>query len=716
MFHRKTMHLAFTTACTMAATLPVHAQIDEIIVTAEHRESTLQDTSISMTVMDDQTLKELGATNFLQIGDFSPNVMMYEAPGKVGGVIAIRGFKNGETISTFEPKVALYLDGVLIAKNAGSAFDILDLERVEILRGPQGTLYGRNTAGGAVNLITKKPHDEFEGNLSVTVGRFSQRDVKGNINIPLTENLAFKATLASLNRDGYWRNNALSRDEADRDRVAGQLQLQWRPKDDLTVLYAYDRTEVDENTWPVQLLDYNPDVVPQLAPHVGSGSSSRRNLDWAGHQKATVDGHSLTVNWGLNEDLTLVSISSFRTMDVDGSSDSDASPEFIFANRSGDEAETFTQEFRLVGSALDNRLEYVAGAFYMDEDITDVYNLNILPNLGLLESGTSGSARNEIWAVFGEGTYNLTDKLDLTLGVRYTDESREMSRVDIQNIPALNVSDRNALPDASGNFSDVSGTVSASYDWTDNLMTYLKFSKGYVSGGFNIRSPSPTTFQDGYDEETVYTYELGWKSTWWDNKLQLNGAVFYNEYKDLQVNVLDAATAGNNIENAGEAVSQGVEIELLTRPTERLDLGAGYGHLDTEYKTYIDPVSGRDLSTNDFGHAPRHSVNAWARYTIPDFQQVGDLSFRLDWSYRSKHALIPQPGNRVPSYDFLNARISFDNIQGPYGTQLRFSLWGQNLTDEVWYTSGYNLLSSIGFRAAATSPPRTFGIDFEIEF
>lgn len=716
MLHKRAPNLVLTMACTMVGTTSAQAQIDEIIVTAEHRESTLQDTSISMTVMDDRTLQELGATTFVQIGDFSPNVMMYEAPGKVGGVIAIRGFKNGETISTFEPKVALYLDGVLIAKNAGSAFDILDLERVEILRGPQGTLYGRNTAGGAVNLITKKPHDEFEGSFAVTVGNFSQRDVKGNINIPLTDTLALKATLASLNRDGYWRNDSLGRDEADRDRVAGQLQLQWQPTDDLNVLYAYDRTEVDENTWPVQLLDYNPTTLPELAPHVGSGSSSRRNLDWAGYQKATVDGHSLNINWDMNEDMTLVSISSLRRMEVDGSNDSDASPEFVFANRSGDEAETFTQELRLVGNGLGDRLKYVLGAFYMHEDIGEVYNINVLPNFGLLESGTSGSAKNKIWAVFGEGTYNFTEKFDLTFGLRYTDENREMSRVDIQNIPALGMYNRSPLPDASGNFSDVSGTVSASYDWTDDLMTYVKVSKGYVSGGFNIRSPSPATFQQGYDEETVYTYELGWKSTWLNSTLQVNGALFYNEYKDLQVNLLDAATAANNIGNAGEAVSQGLEIELLARPTERLDLGAGYGHLDTEYKTYIDPASGADLSTNDFGHAPRHTVNAWARYTVPDFQQLGDLSVRLDWSYRDKHALIPQPGNRVPSYDFLNARISLDNIQGPYGTWLRVSLWGQNLTDEVWYTSGYNLLSSIGFRAAATSPPRTFGVDFEIGF
>ncbi|NIV31299.1 MAG: TonB-dependent receptor, partial [Anaerolineae bacterium] len=161
---------------------------------------------------------------------------------------------------------------------------------------------------------------------------------------------------------------------------------------------------------------------------------------------------------------------------------------------------------------------------------------------------------------------DLTSKLALTLGLRYTKEDRQMSRTDFIRIPAVGVVIPNELPQASGTFEDVSGTASLTYDWNEDLMTYLKFSKGYVSGGFNPRSPSPDTFEDGYEEEVVYTYELGWKSTWFDRALQLNGAIFYNDYQDLQVNLLDDATARNNIGNAGEAVIQGYEIEMQARP------------------------------------------------------------------------------------------------------------------------------------------------------
>jgi len=692
-------------------------QLEEIVVTAERREASLQETDISMTVLGSDTLKEIGAVNYQQIGDMAPNVMMHESPGKVGGAIAIRGFKNAETISTFEPKVALYLDGVLIAKNAGSAFDVLDLERIEILRGPQGTLYGRNTAGGAVNLITRKPnYEEVEGSIALTAGSFGQQDLKGVINMPLADNLAVKLNLASLNRDGYFDNNFLGVEEADRDRMVGQFQAQWSPSEKLTLLYAYDRTEVDEKPWPMTLLEYNPTNHPELAAFVDDGSSSVRDLDTDTYQEADVDGHSLTINWDLAENATLVSITALRNMELSGQTDSDASPIFVFANASHDETETFTEEVRIVGNSSDNKWEYVAGAFYMNEDINNVRNINILPTAGYLESGLMAGASNEVWALFGETTLALTEKLDVTFGLRYTDEHREMSRTDYLSIPAIASYSETSFPDASGDFSDVSGTLSLAYQWSDDIMTYFKLSKGYVSGGFNPRSPSGDTFTEGYDEETVYTYELGWKTTLADGRVQLNGAIFYNDYEDLQVNLLDAATARNNIGNAGKASIQGLELELVARPFENLDIGAGYGYLDPEYKTYIDPISGADLSTNDWAHAPKNSINAWLRWTMADFDTAGNLSLRLDYSSRSDYSLLTQPGNDVDGYDFINARLTWGGIQAPGDGMFRVSLWGKNLTDEVWFTSGYNLVSSLGFRAAAASEPRTYGVDLEYEF
>lgn len=709
----------------LAGSSIAQAEIGEIIVTAERREASLQETAISMTVMDQTVLKEMGTNLLVQMGDFVPNVKMHEMPGKAGAAVSMRGFYNAETYATFDPKVAVYVDGVLIGKSTGSAFDILDLERVEILRGPQGTLYGRNTTGGAINLITRKPTDVLEGSLSVTLGGYSQRDLKGTINIPLVgangvlsnstdSSLNLKATLASLQRDGYWDNDFLGRDVATKDREVAHVQLQWEPSEAVSLLYAFDRTFIDEVPYPAQLVDFNSTTHPQLAPYVNDGSSSKRLADVYSFLDGEIEGHSLTLDWAINEDVSLVSITGLRMMEVDALSDSDGSPVFVLNNSAGDKMHTLSQELRLVGSAMDSRLEYVAGGFYMDEDIKDSYSANILPNFGYLESLTVADARNKVWAAFGQATYSLTERLDLTAGVRYTKENREMSRVDIRKIPAFGPPTVTPIGDAGKYFDDVSAMINLSWQWTDDLMTYAKVSKGYASGGFNPRSPTPALFGVGFEEETVYSYEVGWKSIWLDGRLLINGAVFYNDYKDLQVPVL-TADARNNIGNADEANISGLEIEMRAMLTENLEVGGGYGYLDPEYETYIDPF-GNDVKNNAWAHASQDSLNLYGRYVVPNFLAVGDLSFRVDWSYRSKYSLLTARNNEVSGYDFVNARIGLDEIKGPGGTMLSVAIWGKNISDELWYTSGYNLVPSLGFNGRVTAPPRSFGMDFQVAF
>lgn len=706
------------------------AGLEEVIVTAQRRETRLQETDISLTVMDAVALDERGIADFTQIGDFAPNVRTLDIPTSAGGSISIRGFRNGETIATFEPKVGLYIDGVLIAKNSGSAFDILDLERVEILRGPQGTLYGRNTAGGAVNFITKKPADEWSGRIGATVGNYNQRDFKGTLNVPLvgpegvfgnpgTSRLNLKATVGILNRDGYQDNlfpAGGNREVWDKDREIAQVQLQWKPNDNVSLLYAFDHSDIDEINPAPAMTDFNPVTRPQLAPFVTDGGGDR-NIDYTQFRKVKVQGHSLTLDWRLNDDLSLVSISALRTSEDESAQDADGTPVFVINTDAGNELETFTQEVRLVGQALSERLNYVMGAFYMDEDIKRADTTNVLPNFGLLLSGLEASGKNEVWAVFGEGTYALTERLDVTLGLRYTAEDRQMSRADTTIIPASNTRNIIQLPDAQRDFSDVSGTLSLAYDWTDDIMTYFKVSKGYVSGGFNPRAPSPTTFQRGYDEETVYTYEIGWKTTWLDGRLLVNGAVFYNDYKDLQVNLLDPETLRNNLVNAADAEISGLEIEVQAKPTDNLYLGAGYGYLDTKFKKYVDPVTGADLSkVTAWAHAPEHSFNAFGRYVVPHFLSVGDLVLRIDYAWVDDYFLLSSAGNFVDGYDLLNARIALEGISGPGDSRFSVALWGRNLTDEVYYTTGYNLVSSIGIAGRFTGPPRTYGLDLNFQF
>lgn len=325
-------------------------------------------------------------------------------------------------------------------------------------------------------------------------------------------------------------------------------------------------------------------------------------------------------------------------------------------------------------------------------------------------------ARNEIWALFGEGTYALTERLDLTLGLRYTEEDREMSRFDTTVVPAFGTNTTTPFPDLNKTFENVSGTISLAYQWTDDIMTYAKVSRGYASGGFNPRAPDLNSYLAGFDEETVWNYEIGWKTTWLDDRLLVNGAVFYADYRDLQVTVLTPAGRGT-ISNASDADIQGFEIEVQARPIENLEIGAGYGYLDPEYKNYILPTTGQDVSKlYQWAQAPDNTFSAYGRYTVPGFMSVGDLVFRLDYSQTDDRSLLAAPDNWTDCYDLVNARVALNNIRGPGDTNINISLWGKNLTDQVYYTSGYNLISSLGFRSVAVGDPRTYGVDFVLEW
>ncbi len=697
------------------------AQLEEVIVTAERREASLQDTDIAMSVFSSRSIEEQGIQTYLDLSALAPNVLIHEMPGKAGGAIAIRGFKNAETFATFEPKVALYLDGVLLAKGAGSVFDVLDLERVEILRGPQGTLYGRNTVGGAVNFITRKPSTEgFSGKLSATLGDYDQQDFKGTVNVPLGDTLAFKASLGSLKRDGFWKNRLENNKTlGDKDREVAHLQLMWEPSDSLNFLYSYDKTDIDEGFYPAATVNYGP-LAPQLAPWVQDGTEDRFFDALGTFTEADIEGHGFTVNWKISDSLTLVSITGLREFQVDSFQDSDATPLLQGHTFSGDDYENLTQELRLVGEAFDSELEYVVGAFYMDEDIKDTYQ-NLESVAYGLSINSGAKAKNEVWAVFGEGTYSLTEKLDLTLGLRYTEEDRSMTNMQILEVLGGGAVVSEAInQDAQQDYDDLSGTISVSYNWTHDLMTYFKVSKGYASGGFNARQANPMLFYPGYDEETVYTYELGWKTTWLDNRLLFNGALFYNDYSDLQVNQL-TETGSNNIDNAGDADITGLEVEVTAVITDSFEVGGGYGYLDPEYKTYINS-QGQDLSNNHWAHAPENTFNFYARYKVEDVFG-GDLVMRVDYSWIDDYFLLTAngpdlvDGNVAPSYETINARIALNEVPGPGGTRMTIAAWGKNLGDELWYNSGFDVSDGpLGFVGKTPSAPRTYGVDIILDF
>ena len=730
--------LALAVALATPALAQESGMLEEIVVTAEHREVSLQDTQISMSAFSSDDIQELGISNGLDLFGNVPNLNVQPYQGGRNGLsFSIRGIVNAESLITFEPGVSVYVDNVLIAKNVGAQLDVAELERIEVLRGPQGTLYGRNTSGGAINYITRKPVNNFEGKVVATVGDYGRWDLRGMVNVPLLDadsgagELNMRLSAATINRDGIQDNDLNAPGVTDEfgtmDRNVGLVHLEWKPTESLSLMYSYDVTRIDEVAvlpWTTYIPE-GSSVGPLLAPFIEPDESEYPESGFFDHplniSDTEVDGHALNVNWDLSENLTFISITGYREMENTGSADADGTPVPLVSTFDQQSFESFSQELRLVGSAWDSRVEFSAGLFYF-EDEGDVYNTtNFFGN----PSGGDSIAkyRNESRAVYGQATYYLTENLDLTAGLRYTDEDREMNKASLAARTGINPIDYDdyvkqpgvedsIFPDADQSSDNTSWLVSLGYDWTDDIMTYAKVSTGFQAGGLNVRAPTRQNFVEGYDDETLTSYEVGIKSEW-GGRVMVNGALFFSDYEDKQVNVFDPENLGNVRQN-GDAEIWGGELEVLAQLSEHWQLGAGYGYLDTEF-TKFDDRQGNDVRDRiGFTYAPENTANGHLAYERP--MNIGVFRARVDWTYRDDMQFLaptPEP-NSSEAFSLWNARVSLTDIKGPGDTTMRVSLWGKNLADEGYWTSGVWINPLFAFNL--WGEPRTYGADFEILF
>lgn len=709
------------------ANLP-RKSIEEVVVTAEHRKESLQQAQASITAFSSKTIKALNITSASEVAYYTPNVTI--APllgGRAGFSVGIRGVRNGESLMSFDPAVGIYRDGVLISKNSGSLVDMVDIERIEVLRGPQGTLYGRNTVGGAINIVTTRPRPEFEAELEATFGNFNQRDYRMIVNGPLFDSDSTVGTLNSrfsgalLAHDGYIENGngAVSQDQADsNNRSTFTAQFDWRPGEWLNVLYSYDQTEHDEAALHVFATAVNPSAVaasgtpygaiiaPQLAPYLVEQDSRPSKGYWDTKYIAELDiaGHAINADLAMTDRVDLNSITAYRTTDNRGQGDTDGSPLPIFFTQDFAELEVFSQELRLLGESENADLKYVLGLFYLRE------NGEQSSRIGVLANSSIGVAdwKVEASAAYMQATYSFNERWDITTGVRYTREKREMERY-FNGI---------RFPRGEKKFGNTSPMVAVRTHWNEDVMTYAKISRGYTSGGFNSRDQSQIDFVEGFDEETLTAYEIGWKSRYLDRRVRLNGAVFYSDYDDKQVNNLsvNSTTPTNVLRNAALVEIYGMELELTAYLTESIEVGLDYGYLEPSYKRYRD-TDGSDLSHYNFPYSPQHSIHTYLTWYIHEIP-VGQMAARIDWSYLDEFSFLapsPEP-NSGGDYGLWNARISWSDIPGPGSASLDLSLWGKNITDESYWNFGVNLYDSLGYTVNSYGPPRTFGLDVTFRF
>jgi iron complex outermembrane recepter protein len=740
---------------------------------------------VAVTALTGEALETRGAASVDAVSQFVPNVQFDGAAALSGGAynatVFIRGIGQNDFAIFSDPGAAMYLDGVYLGRSIGGIMDAVDLQRVEVLRGPQGTLFGRNTIGGAVNIVSRQPSDEFEGEVSLTGGRFNRFDGKAVVNIPLSDTFATRFTVASINRDGYQKRLTDGEDPGDRDARIGRVQALWNSSENLDFTLSLDATRVRQNSAPLTLMDvapvgvpfmnlYNGLVAPGLgiaAPNgVSSVNASWRTADidqtWAGGPSVNdldARGASLTVDWDLGA-VAVKSITAYRELEALFARDGDNTPFTFRETINDDDQHQFSQELQLAGTSFDDRLTWLVGAYYFDESAQEEGKANLaLGTFAALEAltlppGTTwcglpgpnpraiaacpppplrfgGAANpnnigvdvgvdlftrvaNESFALFGQGTFDITDRLSVTAGLRWTKDDKEVQLVHLREASGRYVVGAPGTQDTFvEEWSEVTPKLGLELQLTDDALLYVSYAKGYKSGGFNARPLSGIAeVQTPYDPEIVDSYEVGAKTGWWEGRVTANLAAFFNDYTDMQLTI--NATPQNFVRNAGEAEIKGAELEIVARLARGFDVNVAAGYLDAEY-TELDAqlatLNPPLTADKKLVKAPDWTLSAGMQYRFD--VGAGEIVLRGDWSYKSKvfHDVFNDARLAQEAFDLFNAYAAFITSNRHW----EIAVFGTNLSDERYRLSGN---SSVGFGLAEStfSPPREWGATLRYRF
>ncbi len=715
--------------------------LEEVIVTAQKREENLQDIPISLVAFDPDQLSALGITNIGDITNKVPNLRTTAFPYSPTTIrLFMRGVGSNETQITQDPSVGVYLNGVYIARSAGLSMDLADLERMEILRGPQGTLYGRNATGGAINLVTGIPSGEFAVRQDVSLGGRDYWRSRTQLDLPALGNVKSKFAYLQSAIDGTVRNIGVGRDFGESEKKGLLFLLRWEPSENVTVDYSYDWSDLDFTSNYYQATDgvgpTSGDGFGSLAPILSFlggpagvevplerrrvGSALLKDPFKGGESE--IDGHALTVTWDLDE-LTFKSITGYREVQENVYQDYSANPTFTFFQNDPVDLDQrqVSQELQALGELLNKRLSYVAGLYYFREsgsefeiDRADVLFTNppIFSDRIIITQRTT-SAKNSAVALYGQAAYDISNDLTVTLGARYTRDRREAEKRDI--FFPVDASDKQS-------FSQFNPSLIAEYRIDSQRKVYAKVVTGYKSGGYNLRAGSVSDFERGFEEEQLISYEAGLKSDWLSNRLQVNAAVFYSDYDDIQVDIpLLFNPSQTNTFNAGQADISGAELDIKALPTERLMIGLSYGYLDAKFKEVVDPQTGTDITDiYVLPNAPKYSYRFDVEYRFPDID-LGTLTAYLNYSWQDDvftqgNARIAY-GAFIESYGLLNGRLVLDDIRLGQRARLQLALWGRNLEDKDWVTDSIGSFRGfVADRLAAYGEPRTLGVDLTLHF
>jgi iron complex outermembrane receptor protein len=720
--------------------------LEEITVTATRRSESVQSVPISITALGADVLEEAGIRETRDLVGITPNLSQQGSFGHTSPSFFIRGIGSTQFNPNANTKVGFYLDDVYMASLSVQGAQIFDVARVEVARGPQGTLFGQNTTAGLVRMITERPQvgAGLDVDASLTFGNYGASDQEFAIGFGTGEASAARISVLQQTRDGYQRNRFLGQDDGDIDALGWRAQWLWQASDDVDVLVRVHGSNDEGQLAPykqVGLVDpESGDPCPR--PGLGTGctdffgyadSNDFHEGQWDVQDQYTrVDslGANLTVDWRLPA-FTLTSVTAYEKNESKVHEDPDASPNYVMTGNYHGRPKQTSQEIRLTSPV--STLSWIAGVYYFHEANDTSVGFPI-PGFGpgalsggltpVVEGlGQVSSMDTDSYALFGSIDYALTDALKLTFGLRYTHETKDVDYgawlADVTDVTSMTFFTDRQITDRAmvqtidfseqKSWDNVSGRLSLAYSFSDDVLGYASIARGFNSGNYNGGALFDQSEATLVDPETLVSYEVGVKSQL-GGRLRLNVAAFYYDFTDQQVFVLASGSGGvpvQQLSNAAASTLYGAELEMAWQPLQGLVLQVGAGYTHSEFDEFRTPL-GEDLSGRRLPSAPETNVNAMVTYTVPT--AVGEFAFAADAKYQSKQyfSVNNDPILSQDAYTLANARLSWTSSS----RHVTATAWVRNLADEDYLAGAFDL-ASFGWDQWVVGEPRTYGLTLE---
>ena len=747
---RKQLSLAIhgVLAVSLLASVPAMAQeaaatdaggqktttLDSVKVTARKREETLQEVPVAVTAFTADALDKLNVEDLSDLDAQVPNLTIYAARGSSSTLTAyIRGVGQSDPLWGVDPGVGIYMDDVYIARPQGALLDVFDVDRIEVLRGPQGTLYGKNTIGGAIKYISKGLRSDFNGYGSVTIGNYGQRDIKAAVGGGFggSEYLRGRISVADLHRDGFGENLITGEQVSDKKIRAIRANLGAYVTDAFDLQFAFDHVDDSSGVRGAQMLRANPfDALftPATGPFLPLASRYDVRNGMPNVNDTTLSGASITANFRMNDDWSFKYVLAKRESDTETNIDFDTTPDRIADVKAFYSDEQVTHEVQANYDA-GGRMRGVLGFYKFDGEAGG----QVLNNFFNLSFGdTQGTVYTESIAAYADWTFDVSDKFSIDAGVRWTSEDKHAVVKNIGYTDATFSKPSGVVAaafDKTINFKNLSPKISLDYQITPDIMAYGLASRGFKSGGYNIRAQATAVPRSAepFQDEQVDSFEVGTKMGLFDQRLFLNLSAFHNKYKDIQLSIFTEYTTAQGTKaffgdftNAGEGTVNGFEAEYQWLATDSFSVTGNLAWLDAKFDTYMFK-NVNIANQQEFTNAPEFSGALNLEYRT-DIGAAGSLTARIGYAYQSSVVatteVVKDPVTLATvqpitqdGYGLVNAGVIWKANDA-----WTVSLQGSNLTDKAYRTTGYNLYAALGVHTAFYGPPRQYSLTVKYDF